>query len=284
MKVHYECAPCFLRQAREAMDLITDDDDLKVSLMEDVFELLSKEYYVGANSNYLGSKIHRLIKTKTNSFDPYKTQKVLSNEMALEFLPEAKKVLDGSLESYVKISIIGNMIDFGAFQLDEDIKSLMENALNNDLKINDVDKLEDALKKYDNVLYLVDNTGEIVFDKLLLEKIKEYDVNITLAVKEKPIVNDACMEDAIEVGLDEYADIVSTGEDTVGLVYCELSPEFKEIFDNSDFIISKGLGNFEGLTEMDLFNKDVFYLACAKCPATAKMINVGVNDMFLLKN
>lgn len=266
------------------MDLITDDDNLKVSLMEDVFELLSKEYYVGANSNYLGSKIHRLIKNKTNSFDPYKTQKVLSNEMALEFLPEAKKVLDGSLESYVKISIIGNMIDFGAFQLDEDIKALMENALDNDLKINDVDKLEDALKKYDNVLYLVDNTGEIVFDKLLLEKIKEYDINITLAVKEKPIVNDACMEDAIEVGLDEYADIVSTGEDTVGLVYCELSNEFKEIFDNSDFIISKGLGNFEGLTEIDLSDKDVFYLACAKCPATAKMINLNVNDMFLLKN
>lgn len=266
------------------MDLITDDDNLKVSLMEDVFELLSKEYYVGANSNYLGSKIHRLIKNKTNSFDPYKTQKVLSNEMALEFLPEAKKVLDGSLESYVKISIIGNMIDFGAFQLDEDIKALMENALDNDLKINDVDKLEDALKKYDNVLYLVDNTGEIVFDKLLLEKIKEYDINITLAVKEKPIVNDACMEDAIEVGLDEYADIVSTGEDTVGLVYCELSNEFKEIFDNSDFIISKGLGNFEGLTEIDLSDKDVFYLACAKCPTTAKMINVNVNDMFLLKN
>lgn len=266
------------------MDLITDDDNLKIELMEKIFKLLSEEYTEEANSNYLGSKIHRLIKKETGTYDPYKKQKYLSNKMALEFLPQAGEILDNSLESYIKISIIGNMIDFGAFQLNKDIKSLMKIALNNNLKINDTDKLELALNKYDEVLYLVDNTGEIVFDKFLLKKLKEYNIHITVAVKDKPIVNDACIEDAVNVGLDEYADIVSTGEDTVGIVYSEISDDFKEIFDRSKFIISKGLGNFEGLTELDLSDKEVFYLACAKCPVTAKMVNVNLNDMFILNN
>jgi uncharacterized protein with ATP-grasp and redox domains len=168
--------------------------------------------------------------------------------------------------------------------LDTDFESLIKESLKKDLKINQTDLLEEALNKHDDVLYLVDNAGEIVFDRILLWKIKSYGVNITLAVKEKPIVNDACMEDALSAGLDEYADIVSTGEDTVGVVYHEFSDDFREIFDDADFIISKGLGNFEGLTELDLKDKDVFYLACAKCPVSANLIGINLGEMFLLKS
>ena len=132
------------------------------------------------------------------------------------------------------------------------------------------------------MLYLVDNTGEIVFDKILLSKIKEYGVKITIAVKSYPILNDACMEDAVNAGLDEFGEIVEIGCGTVGYVDSEISDEFRKIFDSHEFIISKGMGNYEGLTEIDLSDKEVFFLLCAKCTTISKDIGVNLHDMLLL--
>lgn len=253
--------------------------------MGEIFQFLAKNYEKGANSNGTGSQIHQMIKQRTGCKDPYRNEKKLANEIALSFMPQVKEILknDNSLESYVKIAIVGNIIDFGALTLDGDIEGLITNGLKKDLSINHIDKLEEALKIHKKLLYLADNTGEIVFDKLLLEKLKEYDVDITIAVKEKPILNDACMEDAINVGLDKYGEILTIGTDTVGLVYDKASPEFRELFDNSYFIISKGLGNYEGLTELDLSDKDVFFCLCSKCTATSKNIGVNIQDIILLK-
>ena len=130
---------------------------------------------------------------------------------------------------------------------------------------------------------LVDNTGEIVFDKLLMDKIREYGVDITIAVKSEPILNDACMKDAVEAGLDELGEIVEIGAGTVGYVDSEISDEFREIFNSHKFIISKGMGNYEGLTEIDLSDKDVFFLLCAKCDTIARDIGVDLKDMLLFK-
>ncbi|MCC7553235.1 MAG: DUF89 family protein [Methanobacteriaceae archaeon] len=286
MKVYYDCAPCFLRQARDAMDLACDDEDLKIELMEDIFKFLSENYDSNASSNKTGSQIHKHIKEKTNCADPYYKQKKLGNQIALKYLPIVKNLLDenDNLENHVKIAILGNLLDFGAFELGTNIEDLIKKNLNDDLAINDSEKLEKDLKKHKDLLYLVDNTGEIVFDKLLLSKIKDYNINISIAVKERPILNDACMEDALEVGLDEYGDIISIGADTIGIVYSEISKDFKEIFDNSDFIISKGLGNYEGLTEIDLSNKDVYFLLCAKCSTIAKDLDINMQEMILVKN
>ena len=136
---------------------------------------------------------------------------------------------------------------------------------------------------HDKVLYLVDNTGEIVFDKLLLSKIKEYGVDITIAVKSEPILNDACLEDAINTGLDKFGEIVEIGAGTVGYVDSEISEEFREIFNQHEFVISKGMGNYEGLTEIDLSDKDIYFLLCAKCTTISKDIGVNLQDMLLLK-
>ncbi len=285
MKISYECGACFLRQAREAMDLATDDDDLKIEINGEIFKFLAKTFKKGTNSNKTGSYIHNLIKEKTNCHDPYVNEKRLGNEIALKYLPLAQDILDenDSLENRVKIAIVGNILDFGAFELSEDIEKLIKDSLNKDLAVKDIDSFENALKKYDNVLYLVDNTGEIVFDKLLLSKIQEYDLDITIAVKSQPILNDACMEDAISTGLNEFGEIVEIGAGTVGYVDSEISDEFREIFNAHEFVISKGMGNYEGLTEIDLSEKEVFFLLCAKCGTIAKDIGVNFQDMLLFK-
>ena len=198
--------------------------------------------------------MHKMIKEKTGCRDPYRREKIEGNEIALKYLPDVKRILedDDSLENHVKIAIIGNILDFGAFTLDDDIESVIKTALKKDLAVKDIEEFEDSLKKHDKVLYLVDNTGEIVFDKLLLAKIREYGLDITIAVKSEPILNDACMQEALEAGLDEYGKIVEIGCGTVGYVDSEISDEFREIFDSHDFVISKGMGNYEGLTEIDL--------------------------------
>ena len=285
MKISYECGPCFLRQAKEALDLSTDDEILKMDVMEEIFKYLSNNFTVGTNSNSTGSTMHALIKQRTGCADPYYREKIESNNLALKYLDDVKKILDedDSLENYVKIAIIGNILDFGAFTLDDDIESVIKDSLKKELTVKDIEEFENSLKEHDKVLYLVDNTGEIVFDKLLLSKIKEYDVDITIAVKSEPILNDACMKEALDAGLDEFGEIVEIGAGTVGYVDSEISDEFRQIFENHRFIISKGMGNYEGLTEIDLSQKDIYFLLCAKCNTISRDIGVNLHDMLLFK-
>lgn len=285
MKISYECGPCFLRQAREALDLSTDDEMLKMEIMGEIFTYLSENFKVGTNSNSTGSIMHNLIKEKTGCRDPYRNEKIEGNEIALKYLPDVKRILDedDSLENYVKIAIIGNILDFGAFTLDDDIESVIKKSLEKELTIKDIEEFEKSLKSNDRVLYLVDNTGEIVFDKLLLSKIREYGLDITIAVKSEPILNDACMKEALDAGLDEFGEIVEIGAGTVGYVDSEISDEFREIFNDHKFIISKGMGNYEGLTEIDLSDKEIFFLLCAKCKTISWDIGVNLHDMLLFK-
>ena len=285
MKISYECGPCFLRQAREALDLSCDDDLLKIEIMNDIFDFLSDNFTRNTNSNKTGSIIHGMIKSKTGCEDPYYNEKIKGNEIALSYLDDVKKILkeNDTLESYVKIAIIGNILDFGAFTLDDDIDAIINESLKKDLAVKDIEEFENSLKKHDKVLYLVDNTGEIVFDKLLMGKIKEYGIDITIAVKSEPILNDACMKEAIEAGLDEFGQIVEIGAGTVGYVDSEISDEFREIFNSHEFIISKGMGNYEGLTETYLSDKDIYLLLCAKCNTIARDIGVNLKDMLLFK-
>ena len=285
MKISYECGPCFLRQAREALDLSTDDENLKMEVIGEIFTYLSENFSSGTNSNNTGSTMHEIIKRKTGCRDPYYQEKIESNRLALKYLPDVKKILDNddSLENYVKIAIVGNILDFGAFTLDDDIESVIKNSLEKDLAIKDIEEFENSLRSNDKVLYLVDNTGEIVFDKLLLNKMKEYDLDITIAVKSEPILNDACMAEALDAGLDEFGDIVEIGAGTVGYVDSKISDEFREIFNNHKFIISKGMGNYEGLTEIDLSDKEIYFLLCAKCNTISRDIGVNLHDMLLFK-
>ncbi len=285
MKISYECGPCFLRQAREALDLACDDEMLKLEIINDIFNFLSENFSKDTNSNKTGSIMHNIIKSKTGCDDPYFKEKIEGNEIALKYLPDVKNILEenDSLENYVKIAIIGNILDFGAFTLDDDIDAIIKDSLSNELAVKDIEEFEDSLEKHNKVLYLVDNTGEIVFDKLLMAKIKEYGLDITIAVKSEPILNDACMGEALEAGLDELGEIVEIGAGTVGYVDSEISDEFREIFDAHEFIISKGMGNYEGLTEIDLTDKDVYFLLCAKCNTIARDIGVDLKDMLLFK-
>ncbi len=289
MKVYYECVPCFLRQARETLDLTDANDELKLEIMEEILKFLSKELSKDAVSNDIGTRMHHIIKNKTGNHDPYINLKHDGNKMALALLPEIKELLDedDSLEAYLRAAITGNLIDFSSLGLDCNISEIMSKTLHQPLTINHQKELVKHLETEEYLLYLVDNTGEIVFDKLLIEKIKkEYNIKVILAVKEKPILNDACLEDVLEIGLNEIVDeIVSIGVDSVGIDFELISDEFLTIFDDAPLVISKGLGNYEGLSEKEYPDKAVFCLLNVKCNSTAHNIGApkGSNVLFQLK-
>ena len=285
MKVHYECAACFLRQTREALDLATENESLKMEITEIVMKIVSKKFRKGAVSNIIGTEVHRNIKELTGNNDPYSRERETSNDIALEFLPQVEGVLgDGkNLKNYIKVAIAGNVLDFGALGLEIDMESLIVNTMEKNPTLDHSNELEKELKKSKTVLYLADNIGEIVFDKIFIEKIKEYDVEVTVALKEKPILNDACINDALKIGLNQVAKLTSTGTDSIGIIEGDVSTEFMEIFNKSDMIIAKGLGNYEGLGEMDLMDKPVFCLLNAKCRPVAREIGVELGDNVVLK-
>ncbi|BDZ72198.1 damage-control phosphatase ARMT1 family protein [Methanobacterium petrolearium] len=285
MKVHYECASCFLRQSREALDLATDDEDLKMQVTEKINQILCSEFRKGAVSNQIGTKIHRTIKKETGNPDPYHDLRIKSDEIALQFLPQVEKLLDNdkSLKNYLKVAIAGNVLDFGALGLKSDIEGRVMSTVEKDLAIDHTSQLEEDLKKAKTVLYLADNVGEIVFDKLLLKKLQEYNVEVTVALKKDPILNDACMKEALDVGLDEVARLITTGTDSIGVIYHDLSDDFKQEFEMADLVIAKGLGNYEGLTEMGLGDKPVFCLLNVKCQPIARDIPAELGGNVVLK-
>jgi len=157
VKISYECGPCFLRQAREALDLSSDDEILKLEVMNEIFKFLSENFNVNTNSNKTGSAIHSIIKSKTGCTDPYHNEKIEANEIALKYLPAVKSILekDDRLESYVKIAIIGNILDFGAFTLDDDVDAVLNDSLKKDLTVCDIAEFEKSLEKLKKRIYNV---------------------------------------------------------------------------------------------------------------------------------
>ena len=274
-----------LRQSREAIENSVEDYDKRMDITLEILDFMAKNFKKNANSNKLGTDLHHMIMELTDNDDPYKAFRQKGNKLAEKLIPTVQSVIDKnpSLESYVKIAVCGNIIDFGALKQDTDMEKLIREKITEELIINDVDKLDKDLKKANRILYLSDNGGEIVFDKLLIKKIKDdYDLEIILALKKAPILNDAIVSDAYDLGLDEYATVISTGANSVGVVKDYVSDELHKLIDDVDLIISKGMGNFEGLTEMDI-NTPIYYLLNTKCNVISTEIGVELASSICYK-
>ena len=274
-----------MRQVKEVIDLSCSDEPLKFELMQNCMIYMADNFNKDSQPNKIATEVNQYVKQKTKCEDAYFKQKEISNEIALSMLPDVNEILkmDNSLETYVKLAIVGNILDFGAYNINTDFEGLIRENMNKSLSINDIEEFEGCLKSNNKALYLVDNSGEIVFDRLLIEKIREYGVEVIVGVKSSPIVNDACEKEAIEAGLDQLAEIVTLGCDSGGIVEEMFSDEFRKVFDESSLIISKGMANYEGLTEMDLTGKDVFSLLCTKCNPISKNLGTKIGSLVLKK-
>ncbi len=282
MKVEVECARCLLHRGVFEITEATNDSSLQFEIASALLGLLAKEFKPTAVPAYVGTERDRLIKRMTDNADPYAEIKRRSNQKALEFLPFARELVLNESSPELRFrkaclcSIVGNVMEFdipGHTFRCEDIGGLVQRA-EDDLAIDEVAEIFDAVKKARRILYLTDNAGEIALDKLLVGELKTVGAQVIVAVKGGPIINDATMEDAKYVGMEKIADdVITTGTDAVGLMPEQCSREFLNVYGSVDLVLAKGMGYVETLTEFDLAFPHALLLR-TKCQPVANFLNV----------
>jgi len=276
MKTFLDCLPCMMDQALRAGRIATDDERIIKKLLDTVGAMM-KDIPLENTPPETGEIIYRKVREITGVTDPYKEVKKANIEEALSLYPELKKIVEeseNSLLTAIRIAIAGNVIDLGVnkkFNLVEDVSKILKQ----DFAILDFEKFEKQLKIADSVLYLGDNAGESVFDKILIEELNK---PTTYVVREIPVINDVTEEDAIASGINEVAEIISSGTTAPAVILSLCNNEFLKRFNNSKMIISKGQGNYEGLSDV---KQPVFFLLKAKCIVIANDLNVKENDIVL---
>ena len=282
MKVEAECAACILSRAAAKAKEATTNPALRFRAMSELLRLMNREFRPTSVPADLGTKRDRLIKRISGNDDPYKRNKRISNEKALKLLPYARKIVE---EGYAQqdrfkraclCAIVGNIMEFDIpghkFTFGSLRKSFREAA--KDLVVDDVGSIYELAKKARTVLFLTDNAGEIVFDTLLVEQLKNMGLTVIVAVKGGAIINDATLEDAEVSGMSKIADkIIATGTDAVGFALKEVSPEFLEVYNSVDLVFAKGMGYAETLTEYKL-KKPHALLFRTKCNPVANYFGV----------
>ncbi len=283
MRTYLDCIVCFVRQGLDAARLVSDDEQLHERVVRRVLRMAAVVDMQQAPP-VMGRQIHNLIKQVIGNDDPYREIKQKFNELALKWYPQLHEQVvqsDDAVAKAIGFAIAGNIIDFGVSSVlgDNAITEAIELVEHHKFPPEDIEAFKRDVTKASKILYLADNAGEIVFDKLLLEQLQLLcKGEVVVAVKGKPIINDATMQDAKLVGVAEMVKVIDNGFDAPGTVLAECSEEFCRYFDEADVVIAKGQGNYETLSDVD---KHIIFLLKAKCPVVARDIGCEIGDMIL---
>jgi len=277
----YRCFFCFARAFERLIEKENLSPEEKKCFASDMFGLFNEVKH-DFSIPMISRELHVLLKQYSNNPDPYKEAKKQSNDLVLEMYPELKNIVfqsGNSFKTALRLAIAGNIIDYGIGN-HFDLQGTIDKVLSSDFAVDDSVELEQALSQAKTVLYLGDNCGEMVFDKLFIETIMH--PNLIYAVRGAPVINDATLDDARYVWMDIVADVISNGYDAPSTILEHCSTEFMEVFDRADVIISKGQGNLEGL--LGKTNKEVYFLLMVKCEVIADALGVKKGDFVVRKN
>ncbi|WP_105617079.1 damage-control phosphatase ARMT1 family protein [Vallitalea okinawensis] len=284
MKLSYDCIPCLIRQAVDIARKVTDNTDIQEDIIKHALNEASHFDDLEVAPG-LSRAIQMHVKKVTKNNDPYKQLKIQFNRDAKMICRELQldQLVKDSLSpinTACRCAIAGNIIDFVAVSsIDKHkIRSTVMECLDTEIQGQTPEDLLESAKKANKILYLGDNAGEIVFDQLLINELPKE--KITYVVKGAPIVNDATMEDAIEVGMTEMVRVIDNGSDAQGTIMNTCSKVFKMKFEEADLIISKGQANYETLSEMQ--DKEIYFLLKAKCKPIADDLKCTHGD-FVIK-
>lgn len=283
MKATKECFACVIAQAERNLEELNGNDSQKFEIMRYAIKSLERAEY-GMKPIELSKFVNDAVRIKTGVSDLYKNRKKILNQKAFEVL---KKIEDFAFRSedplkfFAILSILGNHLDFGVNDVKID-DSFVELLKSKTLSVDDYPSFKEKLESAKLVLYILDNTGEVVFDKRFIDEMKRlYNVKITVAVRSEPIINDVTLSDALEVGF-KREEIIESGSKMAGMTLETANDEFLSLWKTADLIISKGQGNFEGLDEIK--EERLFFLLESKCPVISKILGVKVGDIVLKRN
>ena len=278
--MNHECLFCFCRAFEKLLQKHGSDNEERLILAKKFFSLLA-EADTEKPTPYIARNIHAIIRESLGNPDPYKEEKHRSNEQALSLYNELKEKTNTSNDPFnraLRYALAGNIIDYGPSHK-FDVYKTLEKVEYSNFSIDHSGELEKRIHEADNILYIGDNAGEIVFDKLFIETMAH--PNVTFAVRGSPVINDATWKDAEMIGMHRVANVISNGYDAPSTILEMTSNEFRNAFDAADLIIAKGQGNFEGL--MNYKDQRLWFLLMIKCQVIGDLLGVNKGD-FVVSN
>jgi uncharacterized protein with ATP-grasp and redox domains len=280
MNTYLDCVPCFLRQSLEAARGITSDVGVHERIVRDVL-LLAANLDLNRPPPFVGQAIHRRLRELTGVQDPYRDAKRRFNRLAMEALPELAALVqksDDGLRAAAQCAVAANAIDMAlasAFS-DTEVRAALR-GLTGEVVQGDWEAFLEAAAGATDILYLADNAGEIAVDRLAVERLGPE--RVTVAVRGAPVLNDATLADAQQVGMDELVRVIDNGSDAPGTILDDCSASFRRRFERADLVIAKGQGNFETLSGA---GDNVAFWFKVKCPVVARQVGSPVGTLALL--
>ncbi len=282
MKLALDCIPCFVRHTLEVARFATPDPAMHEQILREMLAEASR-WDMRKPAPELSQLVHRRLRALTGMADPYKRAKQRFNELAMEMLPELEAMVETAenpLGLAVRLAIAGNVIDLGVNGglSESDVRQSLSRSLS-DAFTDDFSHFRETVFKARKILYLADNTGEIVFDRLLIARLPAG--RVTVAVRGAPVLNDATAADARFAGLDRLAEIIDNGSDAPGTILRDCGSSFRKHFESADVIIAKGQGNFETLSGA---SEKIFFLLKIKCPVVAAHTGLAIGTQALINS
>lgn len=281
MKATLDCLECIAAQALRAARVATDDPALQRKILNETLKRIP-DMDTSRSPAELSLAAYELTAALTGKPDPYKELKRSQNEIALALEPELRQMVASSndpLATALHLAAAGNVIDLGVQHASNiDIHAEIQRTMSERFAIDHTDAFRQSLSKCRDLLFLLDNAGEIVFDKILIEELQRH-TPVTAVVKAGPIINDVLMEDAVQVRLTKVCEVIDNGGAFVGSPLGLVPRPFIQRLEKADVIVGKGQGNYE---TVDDFPGDVFLILKAKCHIIAEHMGVQYGQVALI--
>lgn len=277
------CIPCILDDVRGAIELLTDDEDVKRQVMRESLEFLARNMDFKREPSAYITEVHRILKRVCGIAVPFAKRRRMCNDLGIALGKKLEKRL-ASLNDFdrfsllVRWSIAGNVLDFRTvgtgydFDMDEIERSLHDLA--NKLDVDQLPQIYENARATERILFIHDNVGEIALDKLLIQELqRNTNTSVVSAVRNGPITSDATMDDALQVGLQEASSsVILAGSDTLGISFEEMSEELRGEFSQADLVFSKGQANYYVLSQhRDEINCPIACLFRTKCQVVSSI-------------
>lgn len=282
MKTFVDCIPCLVHQVVDSTHAMVDDSNAREAIVRTVLHDLATMDFERPPAA-MAQIIHRHIRDMTGVADPYAERKRRLNDAAMRLYPICLERINNAvhpLELAARFAIAGNIMDLGVKNrlTEDEMLASFDESVDGPLD-GRIDEFARAVEQANTILYLADNAGEIVFDRLLVERLPRE--KVTVAVRGKPVINDATLDDARYVGLAEVVNVVDNGSDAPGTILEDCGNHFCRLFEEADMIISKGQGNYETLTES---SRPIYFLLRVKCPIIARDLECPVGTAVLRRS
>ena len=273
MKAVTECYACLARLTRQSAQVATTNEALRGEAVDAGMKVLDVYFSTDSLTIDVATRIHRAVREATGNADPYRAMKDREMKLSRTLVDQVSAGIADDFKAYLSLSLAGNAIDF--FRDLDAVKKDIESPLT--YVVDDSAAFQRKLESAKRLMFMADNAGEVFFDLPLVKWLRQF-VSLTYVVKESPVQNDATIDDLRRAGLDgELGRVITTGLATPGVIYEAASIEFKREFEAADLVLAKGMGHWEGLTELPPAGK-VLHCSMAKCKPVADSMGVPLNS------